>query len=147
MAACGGAAICLLAHLRRSGSSWIVNEASRISMACEDAIEAYGPDADALPRIVDQAFDEVDRIDRLMSHYDGEAPFARQPRGRSPSGHRRTGIVRLHRRRDAVSPRLRRRVRHHRRSPDEGVGLLPGEGRVPRMTSSPQRGITSAAPT
>jgi FAD:protein FMN transferase len=51
--------------------------ASRISMACEYAIEAYGPDADALPRIVDEAFDEVDRIDRLMSHYKPDSPLSR----------------------------------------------------------------------
>jgi FAD:protein FMN transferase len=53
------------------------HEASRISMACEYAIEAYGPDADALPRIVDDAFDEVDRIDRLMSHYKSDSPLSR----------------------------------------------------------------------
>src|SRR5229473_5393263 len=53
------------------------HEASRISMACEYAIEAYGPDADVLPRIVDQAFDEVDRIDRLMSHYNANSPLSR----------------------------------------------------------------------
>ena len=46
-------------------------------MACEYAIEAYGPDADRLPRIVDEAFDEVDRIDRLMSHYDAKSPLSR----------------------------------------------------------------------
>ena len=46
-------------------------------MACEYAIEAYGPDADALPRIVDEAFDEVDRIDRLMSHYKPDSPLSR----------------------------------------------------------------------
>jgi FAD:protein FMN transferase len=51
--------------------------ASRISMACEYAIEAYGPDADALPRILDEAFDEVDRIDRLMSHYKSDSPLSR----------------------------------------------------------------------
>jgi thiamine biosynthesis lipoprotein len=44
-------------------------QGSRVSMACTYAIDAYGPDADALPRIVDDAFDEVDRIDRLMSNY------------------------------------------------------------------------------
>jgi len=53
------------------------HEASRISMACEYAIEAYGPDADRLPRIVDEAFDEVDRIDRLMSHYNANSPLSR----------------------------------------------------------------------
>ena len=52
-------------------------EASRISMACEYAIEAYARDADALPRIVDEAFDEVDRIDRLMSHYKANSPLSR----------------------------------------------------------------------
>jgi hypothetical protein len=49
-------------------------EASRMSMACEYAIDAYGRDADALPRIVNDAFDEVDRIDRLMSHYKANSP-------------------------------------------------------------------------
>jgi thiamine biosynthesis lipoprotein len=48
-----------------------------MSMACEYAIEAYGPDADALPRIADEAFDEVDRIDRLMSHYKANSPLSR----------------------------------------------------------------------
>jgi thiamine biosynthesis lipoprotein len=52
-------------------------EASRMSMGCEYAIEAYGRDADALPRIVDEAFDEVDRIDRLMSHYKTDSPLSR----------------------------------------------------------------------
>ncbi|HXI27657.1 MAG TPA: FAD:protein FMN transferase [Vicinamibacterales bacterium] len=51
--------------------------ASRISMACEYAIEAYGPDPDALPRILDEAFDEVDRLDRLMSHYKADSPLSR----------------------------------------------------------------------
>ena len=53
------------------------HEATRMSMACVYAIEAYGPDADALPRIVDDAFDEVDRIDRLMSHYKADSPLSR----------------------------------------------------------------------
>jgi FAD:protein FMN transferase len=52
-------------------------EASRMSMACEYAIEAYGRDEDGLPRIVDEAFDEVDRIDRLMSHYKADSPLSR----------------------------------------------------------------------
>src|SRR6476659_4591299 len=52
-------------------------EASRLSMACVYAIDAYGPDAAALPRILDEAFDEVDRIDRLMSHYKADSPLSR----------------------------------------------------------------------
>ena len=46
-------------------------------MACEYAIEAYSEDANSLPGIVDDAFDEVDRIDRLMSHYKAESPLSR----------------------------------------------------------------------
>jgi thiamine biosynthesis lipoprotein len=52
-------------------------EGTRLSMACVYAIDAYGPDAAALPRILDEAFDEVDRIDRLMSHYKANSPLSR----------------------------------------------------------------------
>jgi thiamine biosynthesis lipoprotein len=53
------------------------HEASRMAMASVYTIEAYGPDAEALPRIVDEAFDEVDRIDRLMSHYQAGSALSR----------------------------------------------------------------------
>jgi thiamine biosynthesis lipoprotein len=53
------------------------HEASRMSMACVYAIEAYGPDAEALPRIVNEAFDEVYRIDGLMSHYKADSAVSR----------------------------------------------------------------------
>ena len=46
-------------------------------MACVYAIDAYGSDPAALPHILDQAFDEVDRIDRLMSHYKADSPLSR----------------------------------------------------------------------
>lgn len=61
-------------------------EASRMSMACVYAIEAYGPNAAALSRIVDAAFDEVDRIDQLMSHYKADSAVSRVNReaGRRP---------------------------------------------------------------
>jgi thiamine biosynthesis lipoprotein len=52
-----------------------------MSMACLYAIEAYGPDASTLPRILDEALDEVDRIDRLMSHYKPESPLSQLNRG------------------------------------------------------------------
>ncbi|HET6897650.1 MAG TPA: FAD:protein FMN transferase, partial [Vicinamibacteria bacterium] len=53
------------------------HEASRISMACAYDILAYGEDGGALPGVVESAFDEVDRIDRLMSHYKPESPLSR----------------------------------------------------------------------
>ena len=48
-----------------------------MSMACAYTIVAYGRDGQGLPRIVEAAFDEVDRIDRLMSHYRPESPLSR----------------------------------------------------------------------
>jgi thiamine biosynthesis lipoprotein len=53
------------------------HEASRMSMACLYTIEMYGPDADALPRIANEALDEVDRIDRLMSNYKPDSALSR----------------------------------------------------------------------
>jgi thiamine biosynthesis lipoprotein len=53
------------------------HEATRMSMACLYAIDAYGPDDQGLPRILDEAFDEVDRIDRLMSHYKANSALSR----------------------------------------------------------------------
>jgi thiamine biosynthesis lipoprotein len=53
------------------------HEASRMSMGCAYAIVAYGRDGAALPAIVEAAFDEVDRLDRLMSHYKPESPLSR----------------------------------------------------------------------
>ena len=46
-------------------------------MACLYTIEAHGRDPDLLPRIVEEAFDEVDRIDRLMSHYKADSALSR----------------------------------------------------------------------
>jgi thiamine biosynthesis lipoprotein len=48
-----------------------------MSMACVYAIEAYGADAERLRRVVEEAFDEVDRIDRLMSHYKSDSAVSR----------------------------------------------------------------------
>ncbi|MCI0663439.1 MAG: FAD:protein FMN transferase, partial [Acidobacteria bacterium] len=51
-------------------------EDSRISMACTYTIVVYGHREQDLGRIVNAAFDEVDRIDRLMSHYKPESPLS-----------------------------------------------------------------------
>jgi FAD:protein FMN transferase len=48
-----------------------------MSMACLYSIDAYAADSEKLPSILEQAFDEVDRIDRLMSHYKAESPLSR----------------------------------------------------------------------
>ncbi len=46
-------------------------------MGCTCTVRACGPDAAALPEIVGAALDEVDRIDRLMSHYRPDSPLSR----------------------------------------------------------------------
>jgi thiamine biosynthesis lipoprotein len=48
-----------------------------MSMACLYTIDAYADDSETLPHILDQALDEVDRIDRLMSHYKTDSPLSR----------------------------------------------------------------------
>ena len=45
-------------------------------MACLYAIEAYAPAAVDLEAAAKEALDEVDRIDRLMSHYKADSPLS-----------------------------------------------------------------------
>jgi thiamine biosynthesis lipoprotein len=72
------AASWLLASPARSSAPSVIRyEGTRYSMGCAYAIVAYGEDGAALPRIVEEAFDEVDRLDRLMSHYKPESPLSR----------------------------------------------------------------------
>jgi thiamine biosynthesis lipoprotein len=52
-------------------------EASRMSMACLYTIDAYAAaEEQTLRNILEAALDEVDRIDRLMSHYKPESPLS-----------------------------------------------------------------------
>src|SRR5438034_2092917 len=73
----GSLGIALGAALPDPAGALVRHEASRMSMGCAYAIIAYGRDGAALPGIVDTAFDEVDRIDRLMSHYKPESALSR----------------------------------------------------------------------
>src|SRR5919197_1045034 len=52
-------------------------EAHRLSMACVYAIAAYGDPSGDVPAVLERALDEVDRIDRLMSHYKADSPLSR----------------------------------------------------------------------
>jgi thiamine biosynthesis lipoprotein len=60
-----------------AGGELVRREAHRLSMGCVYAITAYGTDDGALPRALEEALDEIDRIDRLMSHYKPESPLSR----------------------------------------------------------------------
>ncbi len=55
----------------------IRHEDSRVSMACTYSIVAYANNAQLLRQAIDAAFDEVDRIDRLMSHYKTDSSLSR----------------------------------------------------------------------
>jgi thiamine biosynthesis lipoprotein len=51
-------------------------EDGRVSMACTYSIIAYGREGQEIKQIVREALDEVDRIDRLMSHYKKDSPLS-----------------------------------------------------------------------
>jgi thiamine biosynthesis lipoprotein len=53
------------------------HEDSRVTMGCTATIRACGPNAAALPVVVGEALDEIDRVDRLMSHYRRDSPLSR----------------------------------------------------------------------
>jgi thiamine biosynthesis lipoprotein len=59
-----------------SASSVDRYQGTRMSMACLYAIEAYGPATVDTAAAAEAALDEVDRIDRLMSHYKAESPLS-----------------------------------------------------------------------
>ena len=48
-----------------------------MSMACLYSIVAYGEQPEIVLRALERALDEVDRIDRLMSHYREDSPLSR----------------------------------------------------------------------
>ena len=101
-------------------------------MACLYAIEAYGSDASQLPGVLGEAFDEVDRIDRLMSHYKSESPLSQLNR---EAGRREVAV-------DAeLFDFIEEAMRYHRDSDGafditvgplmKAWGFFRGDGRVP----------------
>ena len=52
------------------------HHSSRVSMASTYSLDIYGPDEKELPLIAEAAFDEVDRIDQLMSIYKTGSPVS-----------------------------------------------------------------------
>ncbi len=70
-------AIRRLDSLRYEARETVRYEDSRVSMACVYSIVIYGHDLAQLRQTANAAFDEVDRIDRLMSHYKKESELSR----------------------------------------------------------------------
>jgi FAD:protein FMN transferase len=111
-------------------------EGTRLSMGCVYAIVVYGDDAAALPHIVDDALDEVDRIDRLMSNYKPESPLSQLNRHAAADDFATPVPV------DAeLSGMIRESLRYSRESDGafditvgplmRAWGFFQGEGRVP----------------
>lgn len=61
----------------RRPASPACHEESRVAMGCTATVRACGPEREALAETVGAALDEVDRIDRLMSHYRSDTPLSR----------------------------------------------------------------------
>jgi thiamine biosynthesis lipoprotein len=58
-------------------STPVCHEESRETMGCTGTVRACGLDAAGLPGAVGAALDEIDRVDRLMSHYRRDSPLSR----------------------------------------------------------------------
>ena len=48
-----------------------------MTMGCTATVRVCGPDAAALPEVVGEALDEIDRVDRLMSNYRRDSALSR----------------------------------------------------------------------
>jgi thiamine biosynthesis lipoprotein len=53
------------------------HEESREAMGCTATVRVCGPHAGALPALTTAGLDEIDRIDRLLSHYRPTSPLSR----------------------------------------------------------------------
>ena len=107
-------------------------EANRLSMGCVYAIAAYGTDGSHMQLILEETLDEVDRIDRLMSHYRSDSPLS-QLNQRAADG--AVGVDR------ELFEFLARAIRYSRESDGafditvgplmKAWGFFRGDGRVP----------------
>jgi FAD:protein FMN transferase len=71
------AALALVAGEGRAPAADACHEDSRVVMGTTATVRACGADEPAMRAAVGEALDEVDRIDRLMSHYRPDSPLSR----------------------------------------------------------------------
>ncbi|MFN0122463.1 MAG: FAD:protein FMN transferase [Blastocatellia bacterium] len=116
-----------------------------MSMACAWSILAWGADKTRLETAVEAAFDEIDRVDRLMSHYKPDSPLSRinLEAGAREAGAREAGVAPV-----ITDPELfaflRECLRYSRMSGGafditvgplmKAWGFFRGEGRMPTAT-------------
>ena len=70
-------ALALVAGEKRVPAAAACHEDSRVVMGTTATVRACGADEPALRAAVAAALDEIDRVDRLMSHYRPESPLSR----------------------------------------------------------------------
>jgi FAD:protein FMN transferase len=63
--------------LRAGGGANVRHEESRMSMGSLWTVVAYGPNTSKIPDLITQALDEIDRIDKLMSHYKPDSQISK----------------------------------------------------------------------
>jgi FAD:protein FMN transferase len=63
--------------LRAGGGANVRHEESRMVMGTMWTVVAYGPNIPKIPEVITQALDEVDRIDKLMSHYKPDSQISK----------------------------------------------------------------------
>jgi thiamine biosynthesis lipoprotein len=65
------------AAARPSATAFACHEESRVTMGCTATVRACGGDEEALQAAVRDGLDEIDRLDRLLSHYRRDSPLSR----------------------------------------------------------------------
>ena len=100
-------------------------EKSADAMGSTYTVDLYGADRIQMEAAADAAFDEVRRLDELLSNYRPDSEWsqvnrraAQEPMKVSPELFRHSGGLRR------VQPAERRGVRHLGRPVDEGLGIL-----------------------
>ena len=102
-------------------------EDSLDSMGTTYSVVVYGTDRYKMQAAVELAFEEVRRLDQLLSNYRADSELSQLNRNAAERPVKVSKelfdlLVRLR----PVQPGERRRVRHHGRTADEGLGLLQG---------------------
>jgi thiamine biosynthesis lipoprotein len=67
----------LPARAQGAPAGWVCHEQSRLTMGSTATVRACGPDVSLLSAHVAAGLDELDRVDRLLSHYRVDSPLSR----------------------------------------------------------------------
>ena len=107
-------------------------ERSEEAMGSSFSLVLYGAERARLEAAADLAFREAHRLDAMLSNYQDESEWSHV--NREAAAHPVDVTPELFSVLSScwITPAERWRVRYHRRGIDEGLGILQGEGRMPR---------------